>query len=52
MFQEKEKLVPALTSMTYGRRMFYDISDIDYRRQDAIADFKRRRGIMNEIDEN
>ncbi|XP_044746256.1 uncharacterized protein LOC123307856 [Coccinella septempunctata] len=49
--QEKEKPVPVLTSMVYGRpcRPFYDLQE-NYRRQHATSDFYRPRGVMRVIE--
>nr|CAI5825487.1 unnamed protein product [Callosobruchus analis] len=46
--QEKDKPVPAITSMTYGRpcRPPYDYVDATYRKVNARTDFYRRRGVM------
>ncbi|CAH1164409.1 unnamed protein product [Phaedon cochleariae] len=45
--QEKDKPVPALSSMNYGRpcRTTYDKPEGTFRRQNATSDFKRRRGV-------
>ncbi|XP_028133837.1 uncharacterized protein LOC114329022 [Diabrotica virgifera virgifera] len=46
--QEKDKPVPVLTSMTYGKlyNVEYDKPEVIYRRQHAIQDFQRRRGVL------
>ncbi|KAK9892071.1 hypothetical protein WA026_018269 [Henosepilachna vigintioctopunctata] len=49
--QEKDKPVPVLTSMEYGRpcRPFYDIRE-NYCRRHATNDFYRPRGVMRVIE--
>ncbi|KAJ8949525.1 hypothetical protein NQ314_008224 [Rhamnusium bicolor] len=46
--EEKDKPVPVLTSMNYGRpcRVQYDETETKFRRQNATADFRRKRGVI------
>ncbi|KAL3288165.1 hypothetical protein HHI36_002616, partial [Cryptolaemus montrouzieri] len=48
---ERDKPVPVLTSMEYGRpcRAFYDLQE-NYRRQHATGDFYRPRGVFRVIE--
>ncbi|KAJ8926112.1 hypothetical protein NQ315_009969 [Exocentrus adspersus] len=50
--QEKDKPVPALTSMTYGRpcRCFYDDLETKFRRHTATKDFTRKNGVMRMVE--